>query len=398
MLTIRNVAKRFGADIHALRGVSLEIMPGEVLALLGPSGCGKTTLLRIIAGLESMDTGSILLDGHDLTRIPIHRRNFGFMFQDFALFPHQTVAENIAFGLRMRNDKPAAIQARVDEMLELVNLPGYGARTIFELSGGERQRVALARSLAPNPRLLMLDEPLGSLDRNLRESLAQELRAILRDIGLTAIYVTHDQQEALVMSDRLAIMRQGNIEQLAAPETVYRTPASEFVARFLGFRNLIPITGQTATGALQTALGVFPLPPNVTDASADRWEPTHHALLIRPESARLASTMPQPEPGPAAFSHATSNRRIILRGILESAVFFGVDYRITVCVENAVPRAEGSSLATPTRLYFDLPSHQMDLEHGILSPTRLPVIGEPIALSLFPDILSLIPLDSVDDA
>lgn len=396
MLDIRNVSKRYGNDVLAVRDVSLTLAQGEVLALLGPSGCGKTTLLRMIAGLEQADTGQILLDGEDLTRIPIHRRNFGFMFQDFALFPHKTVAENIGFGLRMRNDKPRAIQSRVAQMLELVNLPGYEQRTIFELSGGERQRVALARSLAPNPRLLMLDEPLGSLDRNLRENLAQELRNILRDLGLTAIYVTHDQQEALVMSDRLAIMRAGEIQQIAPPEQVYRAPAGEFVARFLGFRNLIPIHGLSSEGMVQTPLGDFPLPSHA-DAPSTAFPAAPHALLIRPESARIADTA-----GPSGDSTETA-RRQILHGTLRSAIFFGVDYRIVVEIEPSEEIPGTGLLGTekpetelpgqqPYQLHFDVPSHQMDRATGVLVPTPMPAVGQPIALTVFPDLMSVIPL------
>lgn len=407
MLSVRHVHKRFGTDIHAVRDVSLEIAAGEVVALLGPSGCGKTTLLRIIAGLEEMDAGAINLEGKDLTRIPIHRRNFGFMFQDFALFPHQTVAENVAFGLRMRNDSRAAIAARVAEMLELVNLPGYGQRTVFELSGGERQRVALARSLAPNPRLLMLDEPLGSLDRNLRESLALELHAILRTIEVTAIYVTHDQQEALVMSDRLAIMNRGQIEQVDTPEIAYRHPATEFVARFLGFRNLIPITG-IHDGMLTTGLGSIPIPKDyaqmlnaqTNDRPAENTP--RHALLIRPESARFAQGEAQKEAQAAESAIAPSTnasqenptaaqRRILVRGELVSCVFLGVEYRIAVDVPAFNSRGDNADSTARLRLHFDIPSHQMNLETGVLIPTELPPTGKMIGLYLFPDLMSIIP-------
>ncbi|MDQ3247831.1 MAG: ABC transporter ATP-binding protein, partial [Chloroflexota bacterium] len=194
MLTLTSIAKTYPGQTPALHGVNLSVERGEIVCLLGPSGCGKTTLLRIVAGLETADQGKVKLDGRDLAATPVYRRQFGFMFQEFALFPHQTVGENIAFGLRMLGQTGAQIEQRVAEMLTLVNLPGYARRSIFEISGGERQRVALARSLAPNPRLLLLDEPLGSLDRTLREALMIELRTILKKLGMTALYVTHDQQ------------------------------------------------------------------------------------------------------------------------------------------------------------------------------------------------------------
>lgn len=253
LLEIAHVSKRYDAATLALRDVSLRVGEGEIVALVGPSGCGKTTLLRIVAGLETPDSGSVRFEGRDLLPQPVHARGFGLMFQEFALFPDKTVAQNVAFGLRMRGDQGGVtagkltsgqIAARVDEMLELVNLRGYGKRTIFQLSGGERQRVALARSLAPSPRLLMLDEPLGSLDRALRETLMEEVRAILKRLGLTALYVTHDQQEALAVADRIAIMNKGEIVQLADPRTIWNAPATVFVARFLGFQNLLPAGGE----------------------------------------------------------------------------------------------------------------------------------------------------------
>jgi ABC-type Fe3+/spermidine/putrescine transport system ATPase subunit len=240
----------------AIRDVSLEVDSGEILCLLGPSGCGKTTLLRMIAGLETPDKGDILFEGRSLSGIKPHRRGFGMMFQDFALFPHKSVRENVAFGLRMHNLPPADIAARVDQMLALVDMSGFGDRAIAGLSGGEQQRVALARALAPDPRLLMLDEPLGALDRALRERLMLDVRAILKRIGITAIYVTHDQTEAYAVSDRLAVMEAGRIVQIGPPQSIYNNPATPFVARFLGFRNLIPGRADEE-GLVQTAVGRF---------------------------------------------------------------------------------------------------------------------------------------------
>lgn len=235
MLSIENVSFAYESET-VLDGISLEIETGEVVCLLGESGSGKTTLLRIVAGLETGYRGNVKLDGQSIDNIPIHQRGFGLMFQDFALFPHMNVAENAAFGLKMQGMKN--YQKRIDEVLDLVGLGKFQERDIASLSGGQKQRVALARSLAPQPRLLMLDEPLGSLDAGLRERLLLELRDIIKQIGLTAIYVTHDQQEAYAIADRIAIMNGGYVEQYDAPEMLYRQPKNVFVARFLGIQNL----------------------------------------------------------------------------------------------------------------------------------------------------------------
>jgi len=245
LLTVTDVSKSY-PGLPVLKEASFAVDPGEIVCLLGPSGCGKTTLLRIVAGLETPDTGTVAFAGQDVHDIPVHRRKFGFMFQDYALFPHKDVAANVAFGLRMQGLPAPQIAERVQEMLALVALDGYEQRRVVELSGGEQQRVALARSLAPRPQLLMLDEPLGALDRALREQLMNELRTILKRVGVTALYVTHDQEEAFAVSDRVLIMRAqpeqgegGWIEQEGTPSEVYRHPATEYVARFLGFRNLL---------------------------------------------------------------------------------------------------------------------------------------------------------------
>ena len=289
MLDIRNISKRFGDDPPVLTDIDLHIARGDIICLLGPSGCGKTTLLRIIAGLEQADQGRILCEGEDLAAMPVHKRNFGLMFQDFALFPHRTVGENIGFGLRMARWSAAAIEQRSAAMLELISLPpSYAQRTIFELSGGERQRVALARSLAPNPRLLMLDEPLGNLDRGLRESLMLDLRAILKQVGVTAVYVTHDQEEAYAVADELVLMENGRIVQIGAPQAVYAAPATPFVARFLGFHNLLPVTPGHAPEQMKTPLGPLPLPLDAPPLLGPA------TLLIHPQSATFMLT---PAPG-----------------------------------------------------------------------------------------------------
>ncbi|MBI1276512.1 MAG: ATP-binding cassette domain-containing protein [Anaerolineaceae bacterium] len=255
MLDIRGVQRAFDG-IPVLRGIDLTINDGEIVCLLGPSGCGKTTLLRIIAGLEKADSGSILLDGQNIQPVPTHQRGFGLMFQDFALFPHLNVAANVAFGLEMQKIPLSNQQVRVHQMLDLVGLTGFNERDVTQLSGGERQRVALARSLAPNPRLLMLDEPLGSLDAALREDLIVDLRSIVKQLHLTAIYVTHDQHEAFAIADRIAVMNAGQIEQFTTPTDLYQHPTTAFVAHFLGFDNILPILNQQ-NGVATTPIGEF---------------------------------------------------------------------------------------------------------------------------------------------
>ena len=237
--------------------ISLE--KGKILALLGPSGCGKTSLLRIIAGLETADGGSIRFNGKDITRLPPHKRGFGMMFQEYALFPHKNVGQNIAFGLGLQKLSPDRVRSRMQEVLELVGLSGFETRRIDDLSGGERQRVALARSLAPKPGLLMLDEPLAALDRNLRERLSADLRAILTRARATAIFVTHDQVEAFTVAHLVGVMDEGRILQTASPEDLYKRPACEKVARFLGFTNLLAGT-VLPDGRVDTPMGRFSPP------------------------------------------------------------------------------------------------------------------------------------------
>lgn len=233
MLEVRMVTKRFG-ETTALDRVELTVTDGEVMGLLGPSGCGKSTLLRVIAGLETPDEGRIFWDGEDITRTPPHLRRFGLMFQGYALFPHRTVAENVAFGLRMRGLSPAEIRRRVDEVLSWVGMGGMGDRGIEGLSGGEQQRVALARTLAPQPRLVMLDEPLGALDRLLRERLIVEIRELLSRNHTTALYVTHDHTEVAAVADRVAVMREGRIVQVGRWTDIRSEPADRWVAEFVG--------------------------------------------------------------------------------------------------------------------------------------------------------------------
>ncbi len=287
LLQVSDVQKSFDGT-PVLRGVSFEAEEGEVVCLLGPSGCGKTTLLRIVAGLEIAGSGRVVFAGRDLRDVPVHQRGFGLMFQDYALFPHKDVAANVAFGLRMQRLPRPRVAARVAEMLDLVGLAGYERRRVFELSGGEQQRVALARSLAPGPLLVMLDEPLGSLDRARREELMVELRAILKRVGLTALYVTHDQEEAFAVSDRVIVMRAGRIVQRGTPQEVYCRPASPWVARFLGLSNLVPGTVWAAGPPVEvdTPLGRLAVAIPAGEGAAPVAAGQEVTLLIRPEATR----------------------------------------------------------------------------------------------------------------
>ena len=237
MLRAEDIVVRFD-DEAVLDGASLDVGDGEVVTVLGPSGSGKTTLLRVIAGLQMPDTGRVLLDGVDLAGTPPHRRGIGLVFQDHALFPHRDVFGNVAFGLRMRGDTNDAIAARTTSLLELVGLTGFERRSVGTLSGGEQQRVALARALAPEPHVLLLDEPLGSLDRRLRDRLLEDLAALFDRLALTAVYVTHDQTEAFALGDRIAVMRSARVVQVATPDELWARPLDADVARFLGIGNV----------------------------------------------------------------------------------------------------------------------------------------------------------------
>jgi spermidine/putrescine ABC transporter ATP-binding subunit len=250
-VTLNGLVKRYGTTV-ALDGVSLSIVPGEFFTLLGPSGCGKTTTLRSVAGFVTPDAGVVAINGADVTGVPPHLRHVGMVFQHYALFPHRSVAQNVGFGLRMQRVDRAEIARRVAEALALVQLPGHSGRYPSQLSGGEQQRVALARALVTRPAVLLLDEPLGALDKKLRDHMKIELKRLQREVGITTIYVTHDQEEALTMSDRIAVMHRGRVEQVAAPRGLYETPATAFVAGFIGNINLL--SGRAA-GANTVACG-----------------------------------------------------------------------------------------------------------------------------------------------
>ncbi len=269
-LNVRNASKSFGTAT-VLDGVALEVAQGEFVSLLGPSGCGKTTLLRIIAGLTSADAGAVILDGQEITTRPAHKRDVGVVFQNYALFPHLSVAENIAFGLRGRASRQESA-ATVTRFLDLVRMADFADRSVRALSGGQQQRVAVARALAVAPKLLLLDEPFSALDRKLRETMQMELKRLLRELGTTAIFVTHDQDEALVMSDRIAVMNAGRIEQLDTPQALYDRPITPFALQFVGLSTRIfgEVTASNADGtiAVQTAHGVLRAPGRFARGSA----------------------------------------------------------------------------------------------------------------------------------
>ena len=281
------VSKSFGAVV-AVDGVSLTVPSGEFLTLLGPSGSGKTTTLMMIAGFEAATSGEILLGGRRLTHVPPYRRNLGMVFQHYALFPHMTVHDNVAFPLRTRGVTRAETDRRVAEALGRVRLPGYGARFPAQLSGGQQQRVALARALVYGPPVLLMDEPLGALDKKLREQMQLEIKHLQRELRLTVIYVTHDQEEALTMSDRVAVMRQGRIVQLGPPEDLYERPADQFVADFIGESNFLEVTVRGTTGDVATARTDDGLDVELSAAEAGP-EGTRLTLALRPERVRVAS-------------------------------------------------------------------------------------------------------------
>jgi ABC-type Fe3+/spermidine/putrescine transport system ATPase subunit len=310
ILEVTNLSNRY-EGLPLLRNVGFDLKQGEILCLLGPSGSGKTTLLRLVAGLESLDSGSIFFRGRDIRDIPPHKRNFGMMFQEYALFPHKNVQENIAFGLEMQKCSSPELKRRVDEMLSLVGLTNLEHRKIDELSGGERQRVALARSLAPEPQLLLLDEPLGSLDRTLRDRLATEIRTILKRLAVTAIFVTHDQAEAFSVADKVAILHNGLLLQFDTPEELYRHPADTTVARFLGFTNIIEgrFDGE---GIFHSKLGRLPGIGRVSQATEKA------TLLIRPEAATLRN-----------FTSDIAEPPIVV-GTVNERVFQGSTYRVSL--------------------------------------------------------------------
>jgi spermidine/putrescine transport system ATP-binding protein len=308
-----DLVKRFG-DVTAVAGINLDMPPGEFFSLLGPSGCGKTTSLRLIAGFERPDEGQILLDGVDMAQTPPHKRNVNTVFQNYALFPHLSVQDNVAFGLRYKSITKQEARGKVAAALTMVRLEGFERRRPSQLSGGQQQRVALARALVLNPAVLLLDEPLGALDAKLRKALQIELKALQEEIGITFIYVTHDQEEALTMSDRLAVMSNGRVEQVGTPSEVYEEPATAYVADFLGVSNLMEATadGPDGKGRARVRLGEF-------DLHAAKGDPDARGdvkVVIRPERVQLEE------------SGTTGENRV--PGMVERVVYVGSTMQVIV--------------------------------------------------------------------
>jgi spermidine/putrescine transport system ATP-binding protein len=313
--SLRAVTKRFG-DQLAVDAVTLAIAPGEFFSLLGPSGCGKTTTLRILAGFEAPDEGSVFLNGVEITARPAHRREIGMVFQNYALFPHLSVFENVAFPLRLRRIEPEEIRRRVSHALEMVRLPGLAGRMPAQLSGGQQQRVALARALVFRPSVVLLDEPLGALDLKLRKAMQLELKTLQREIGLTFVYVTHDQEEALTMSDRIAVMDRGSVLQVADPRTIYERPASRFVADFIGTSNFL--SGRVREAGVEAVIELDGGGVVRTERPAGVSAGQAVTLAVRPERMRLERAPAQAAPGSERGWNA-------LAGVVGELVYTGSD-------------------------------------------------------------------------
>jgi spermidine/putrescine transport system ATP-binding protein len=343
-ITLVELVKRFG-DAVAVNGIDLHVPPGEFFTLLGPSGCGKTTTLRLIAGFERPTEGKILLDGSDMSRTPPHKRRVNTVFQSYALFPHKSVADNVGFGLRYQRATKAEVKRRVEEALALVRMGDFAHRRPTQLSGGQQQRVALARALVLEPPVLLLDEPLGALDARLRLDLQVELKRIQEQLEVTFIYVTHDQDEALTMSDRVAVMRGGEIEQCGEPRELYEAPATAFVANFLGASNLVPVSVADGNGdGARLGLGSFSLRAETCAVAGG----TDALAMIRPENVRLE-----------AHGAEGENR---VPGMVEEVVYLGFHHEVRV------------RLATGTLVKVDVPTEDgaVEREQGDAVSVHMP--------------------------
>jgi len=331
---LRDLTRAFGAT-RALDGLSIDMAPGELVALLGPSGCGKTTALRIVAGFETADTGSVLVDGKDISSVPAARRDMGMVFQSYSLFPNMSALDNVGFGLRMRKIGAGERRKRAGDLLDMVGLAPQASQYPHQLSGGQQQRVALARALAIEPRVLLLDEPLSALDAKVRLQLREQIRTLQQRLGTTTLFVTHDQEEALSMADRVGVMSNGRLEQIAAPDELYTDPATAFVAEFVGVMNRIP--GELQAGDQVTALGsTIPVRGHRPGQSAVD-------VLVRPEGLRLEVV-------------ENGNGIVTTRTFLGSVTRVGVQLSGDVAVQVDRPSAEAAALAPGASVAVSLPA------------------------------------------
>ena len=333
-VVLQNLSRAFGAT-RALDGLSIEMAPGELVALLGPSGCGKTTALRIVAGFETADTGSVLVDDKDISSVPAARRDMGMVFQSYSLFPNMSALDNVGFGLRMRKIGSAQRRTKAGELLDMVGLVDQAKQYPHQLSGGQQQRVALARALAIEPRVLLLDEPLSALDAKVRLQLREQIRTLQQRLGTTTLFVTHDQEEALSMADRVGVMRQGKLEQIAAPDELYKQPATAFVAEFVGVMNRIPaeLRGEGMVAVLDAVVPVKGVPPD--DGLVD--------VLVRPEELRMDVV-------------ENGNGIVTTRNFLGSVTRVGVLLSGDVTVQIDKPSSEAAALAPGTSVSVSLPA------------------------------------------
>jgi len=316
---LERVTKSFG-DFTAVDDLSLDIADGEFFSMLGPSGCGKTTTLRMIGGFEEPTAGTVYLSGKDVTDLPPYKRDLNTVFQSYALFPHLTVSDNIAYGLKRKKVAKDEVLKRTKEALELVDMPQFGHRRPGQLSGGQRQRVALARALVNRPNVLLLDEPLGALDLKLRKQMQLELKRIQSEVGITFIYVTHDQEEAMTMSDRIAVMRGGKVEQIGIPEDIYENPQTEFVAQFLGASNMLDAEISAVDGDMATATVIGGNQMRVPTSRVDGGVGTKVRVGVRPEKIKLL----------ADGAGSVPDGRNVVQGTLRMATFIGVSYQYTI--------------------------------------------------------------------